>query len=108
MAPRTFVDPSLPSSCARAATAAEARYRIQRPVAPARAPRVVGLDDGAVGSVRRVAGLDWANARFYAWRDAGLLQGVDGGSATLDDDLPSPDDGVIVATRAGGGGAAPA
>src|SRR5690606_14981348 len=106
MAPRTFVDPSLPSSCARAATAAEARYRIQRPVAPARAPRVVGLDDGAVGIVRRVAGLDWANARFYAWRDAGLLQGVDGGSATLDDELASADVVVMIATSDGGADAA--
>ena len=32
------------SSCARAATAEEAAYRIDRPIAPSRAGRIVALD----------------------------------------------------------------
>jgi hypothetical protein len=98
MAPKAFVDPGLPSSCARAATAAEARYRIQRPVAPARAPRIIALDDGAVEIVDRIAKLEWANARFYACETTGLLRGIEGGPATLDDELASADVVVMVAT----------
>jgi hypothetical protein len=107
MAPRTFVDPtfvdaSLPSSCARAATAAEARYRIQRPVAPARAPRIVALDDEAVEIVRRTATLQWANARFYACEPADgtvMLRGIEGHPASLADELASADVVVMIATN---------
>ncbi|WP_281689647.1 hypothetical protein [Pseudonocardia thermophila] len=106
MAPRTPVDPGLPGSCARAATAAEARYRIQRPIAPARAPRIIALDDGAGEVVRGVAELEWATARFYTWRAAGALHGVSGGTATLDDELASADVVVMVATDDAGADAA--
>lgn len=41
------------SSCARAATAEEAAYRIDRPI-PGRAACVVALDDGAVEVLERV------------------------------------------------------
>ena len=98
------VDPSLPSSCARAATAAEARFRIQRPIAPARAPRIIALDAGAAQVVRRTAALEWANARFSVCDavDGGtgtvLLRGVDGGAATLADELARADVVVMVAT----------
>ncbi|GAA5133122.1 hypothetical protein [Pseudonocardia adelaidensis] len=104
MAP-TYVDPSLPSSCARAATAAEARYRIQRPVAPARAPRIIALDDGAVEIVRRTAMLQWSNARFYACRSSDgtpELRGIEGRPATLADELASADVVVMIATDDGG------
>jgi hypothetical protein len=96
-----FVDPSLPSSCARAATAAEARFRIQRPVAPARAPRIIALDEGAAEIVGRTATLQWANARFYACRssDGSVdLRGIEGRPATLADELASADVVVMVAT----------
>jgi hypothetical protein len=116
MAPRTYVDPelvdtSLPSSCARAATAPEARHRIQRPVAPARAPRIIALDDGAVEIVRRTAELQWANARFYACEPAGgavtrgitargiTARGIEGRPATLADELASADVVVMIATN---------
>lgn len=96
------VDPTLPSSCARAATAAEARYRIDRPIAPARAPRVVALDEGAAPILRRVAALEWANARFSVCAADGpegiVLRGVDGGTATLADELASADVVVMIAT----------
>ena len=102
MAPRTFVDPNLPSSCARAATATEARYRIQRPVAPARAPRIIALDDRAVEIVRRIAALQWANARFYACESTDgtvTLRGIEGRPATLADELASADVVVMIATN---------
>jgi hypothetical protein len=101
------VDPAMPGSCARAATAAEARFRIDRPVAPARAPRIVALDDGAAEVVRRTAALPWANARFSVCEatdgtDAVLLRGVDGGTATLADELASADVVVMIATSDAG------
>jgi hypothetical protein len=53
------------SNCARATSAAESRFRIQRPIAPARAARVIALDDAAAGVLSRIADRPWANARFY-------------------------------------------
>jgi hypothetical protein len=101
----------MPGSCARASTAAEARFRIDRPVAPARAPRIVALDDGAAEVVRRTAALPWANARFSVCAatdgaDAVLLRGVNGGTATLADELASADVVVMIATSDAGAGCA--
>jgi hypothetical protein len=54
--------PILASSCARAATAAEARFRIDRPI---------GRDpDEAAAVVERVAALPWRGARFARAREA--------------------------------------
>ena len=53
------------SSCARAATAEEARYRIDRPIA-GRSARIIALDRAAAEVVRRVAELPWGASRFYA------------------------------------------
>ena len=39
------VDTSLLSSCARAASAQESRYRIDKPIAPSRAGRIIALDE---------------------------------------------------------------
>ena len=51
------VDTGLPSSCARAASAEESRFRIDRPIAPSRAGRVVALDARAAEpGGRRTAG----------------------------------------------------
>jgi hypothetical protein len=55
---------SLLSSSARATTAAESRFRIDYPLAPARAVRVVALDPAAEAMVRLVAELPWDSARF--------------------------------------------
>lgn len=59
------------SSCARAASAAELRYRIQRPIRPARAARIVALDDAAAAVLSRIADRPWANARFYLCEQTG-------------------------------------
>jgi hypothetical protein len=95
------VDTSL-SSCARAASAQEAAYRIDKPIAPSRAGRIVALDDRAAEVVARAAELEWANARFYvcdsASADAVALRGIDGGAATLADELASASVMVMVAT----------
>ncbi len=48
--------PSLVSSCARAASAKEAAFRIDYPLAPARATRVIGFDARAAEVVRSAAG----------------------------------------------------
>lgn len=52
------------SSCARAATAEEARYRIDRPI-EGRSARIIALDDEAAEVVRRVAEMPWGRSRFF-------------------------------------------
>ncbi|SEK92420.1 hypothetical protein SAMN04515665_106141 [Blastococcus sp. DSM 46786] len=100
------------SSCARAATAEEARYRIDRPIAPSRAGRVVALDAGAAEVLRRTAQQEWAHARFYVCGPAGsgtedvVLHTIDGGPATLADELASASVVVMVATSDAGAGCA--
>jgi hypothetical protein len=102
------VDTHLLSSCARAASAEEAAYRIDRPIAPSRAGRVVALDATAADVLARTAQLEWANARFYVCESADpetdtvLLRGIDGGPATLADELASASVVVMVATSDAG------
>jgi len=92
------------SSCARAASAEESRFRIDRPIAPSRAGRIIALDEGAADVLARTAQLEWANARFYVCESAGedvdsvVLRGIDGGPATLADELASASVVVMVAT----------
>jgi hypothetical protein len=52
------------SSCARAATAEEARYRIDRPIG-GRSARIIALDPRAAEIVSRVAELPWGASRFF-------------------------------------------
>jgi hypothetical protein len=82
------------SNCAGAASAAEARFRINAPIAPARAPRIVALDAGAAGVARRVAGHEWANARFFVCE--GLAPGANGGDASPDSLLLCDIDGTPI------------
>jgi hypothetical protein len=56
--------PILLNSCALAATAAEARFRIDRPIG-SRAAVIVALDDEAAEVVDRVAERPWGAARFF-------------------------------------------
>src|SRR4051812_50222022 len=53
------------SESARAASASETRYRIDVPIAPARAARVIALDERAAAVARHLAERPWAHARFY-------------------------------------------
>jgi hypothetical protein len=102
------VDTSL-SSCARAASAAEARYRIDAPVESRRA-RVIALDEPAADVLRSVAALEWASARFFVCDSVGgsgeaddvLLRGIDGSPAVLSGELAGAHVVVMVATQDSG------
>lgn len=112
--------PILLNSCARAATAAEARFRINAPIASSRATRVVALDEGAASVVRRVAEQHWAGARFFTCDAPALLnesnggvadvvlRAVDGSRSRLSEELDGADVAVMVATVNDGAKAASA
>ena len=69
--------PILANSCARAATAEEARFRIDRPIG-ARSALVVALDDEAAEVVDRLAEKPWRGARFLHATNASMdLDDVD-------------------------------
>lgn len=91
--------PTLLNSCASAATAAEARFRINaKPGLQAdRATRVIALDAGAAEIVRPLADAPWFGARFLY--DAG-----DG----LNDELADADFVLMIATNGDGAAAAAA
>jgi S1-C subfamily serine protease len=110
--------PILLNSCARAATAAEARFRIDAPIAPNRGTRVVALDRGAEQVVRRVAEERWLGARFFTSRFTGplatnngdvadiVLTATDGSQSRLSAELDGADVAVMVATADDGAEAA--
>ncbi|MFC0527508.1 hypothetical protein [Phytohabitans kaempferiae] len=102
--------PILLNSCARAATAAEARFRIDAPIAPSRGARVFALDAAAEAVVGRVAAdRSWATARFFAPAGGDRMRPLHGGSPGTADvaaELDGADVGVLVATSPEGAGAA--
>jgi hypothetical protein len=101
--------PTLLGSCARAATAAEARYRIDRPIAH-RTARVVALDEGAAEVLHRVAERPWTGARFFTSEERApaangdgrtgeiVLRALDGSESPLSDELVDADVAIVVAT----------
>lgn len=91
--------PVLANSCARAATAAEARFRIDRPIAGWSA-LVVALDAAAAEVVDRVAQRPWRGARF--------VHAEDGAEAALSDELADTDVAIMIATADADGDAASA
>jgi hypothetical protein len=110
--------PILASSCARAATAAEARYRIDAKPQTPRNTSVVALDGGALEVVRELAGQEWHAARFLGLPDslpAGApageyadlqLRTVDGEPVRLSEELARADFVMMIATEGGGAAAA--
>ena len=101
----------LTGSCARAASAAEAAYRIDAPIAPARAVRIVALDPGAAAVALRAQDNNWVHAHFFVCEGVAaadtsteglILRGLDGAPAVLDDELDSADVVVMIATVDGG------
>lgn len=113
--------PTLLNSCAKATTAAEARFRIDAPIAPSRATRVIALDEEATAVVRRVSDDAWASARFFtcdnrlhastgngASADGLPLLAMDGSAAVLGEQLAGADVAVMVATTDDGAAAASA
>jgi hypothetical protein len=101
--------PILGSSCARATTAAEMRYRIDRPIRGRRGARIVGLDTGADAIVERISHEQWGHARFFTLAatvgDVGdrgsesvTLRDTDGGTSSLLAELEDADVVIMVAT----------
>jgi hypothetical protein len=84
---------SLLSTCARAATAAEARFRIDRPIG-GRLALVIALDDAAAEVVHRVAELPWQGARFVR------------SDGTVPEELADSDVAILIGTSAADAGAA--
>src|SRR5680860_1159453 len=86
-----YYRPTLLSSCALAATAAEARYRIDGPMMSTRASRVIALDEQAAGIVQRVSELPWSpGAHFLTYESPESVAGL--GDSDLDaPDLDAPD-----------------
>lgn len=115
------VHPTLLNACAKAATAAEARFRIDRPIA-GRSARVIALDEGAVAVVRRAAAQQpWHDARFFACDGTSsvaahgnggpaeiVLRSADGATSSLSAALAGADVAIVVATSADGADAASA
>ncbi len=79
--------PILASSCAFAATAEEARFRIDRPIG-GRAALVIALDAEAAEVVDRVAELPWQGARFFRGPD----------EVDLEQELADADVAIMIAT----------
>lgn len=107
--------PILVNSCARAATAAETRFRLDYPLVPARAVRVIGLDPATGEAVRVAAREQWHHTRFYsvvAATDGGAETGLDladvpdGAARSLAGELDGVDAVVMVASSGAGAEAA--
>jgi hypothetical protein len=110
--------PTLLNSCARAATAAEARFRIDRPIA-GRAVRVVALDDGAAAVLRRASEQPSGEARFLTCDASAPVSGslngttadlflrtLDGDESRLSQELEDADVAIVIATSDDGAGVA--
>jgi hypothetical protein len=99
--------PTLLNSSARAATAAEARYRISYPFAR-RNSRVIALDEQSAVIVRRIAAQRWGGGHFLTFEAAvpangsGLevadarLRRADGTEVLLSEELSDADAVVMV------------
>jgi hypothetical protein len=101
--------PILGSSCARATTAAEMRYRIDRPIRGRTGARIIALDTGADAIVGRISHEAWGHARFFSLArpvggvgDGGsesvTLRDADGAVSSLLVELEEADVVVMVAT----------
>ncbi|HEX3785476.1 MAG TPA: hypothetical protein VHX38_37980 [Pseudonocardiaceae bacterium] len=107
--------PTLASSCARAATAAEARFRIDYPDTANRAARVIALDEQAAVIVRGLAWQPWRGGHFLVFDETvsaaangegaggpaeAALRAADGTRVLLSDELAAADSVVMIATPA--------
>jgi hypothetical protein len=102
--------PTLLSSCARAASAAEARFRISSPEFASRSSLVIALGESAAELARRLADRSWKGGRFLEFGElipAGgrggepadaVLRAADGTPALLSAELDSTDVAVMLAT----------
>jgi hypothetical protein len=103
--------PTLLNSCAKAATAAEARFRIAAPDPAPQATRIVALDPGAVAVVRRAAQQHWRSAHFLTYEGDGgtsdlILRASDGSQVRFSTELADADMWMMIATADDGAEAA--
>ena len=104
--------PTLASSCARAATAAEARFRISYPDASRRDSRVIALDRRTAGLARQLAdGQPWRGGHFLVLDtvvpagDDTRLRTTGGDEVLLSEELADADVVVMLAGPTDGTGA---
>lgn len=109
--------PTLLNSCALAATAAEARFRINYPKQLTQPSSVIALDSGADAVVSRLSAQHWSSAHFLNYqapivvngqgtsRD-GMLRATDGSDVLLSDELAGANLVVMVASTNDGAEAA--
>jgi hypothetical protein len=101
--------PILGSSCARATTDAEMRYRIDRPIRGRQGARIIGLDTGADAIVERISHQSWGHARFFSLAEPVVgvgeggsesvtLRDADGEISNLPAELEKADVVIMVAT----------
>lgn len=95
-----MAEPTLLSSCARAASAEEAAYRIDYPLAYARSTRVVAFDPGAAEVVQAVADRPWGQAQFYTALDSETdLVTLAGEHRLIEAEVEHSDSVIMVATE---------
>jgi hypothetical protein len=82
--------PTLLNSCASAATAAEASFRIDYPETQHRAARVIALDERAAELVRRLATAHWSGGHFLVFEAAAGADGPDGSDGHANGGAPAP------------------
>lgn len=112
--PPSVERPTLLNSCARAATAAEAAFRVPYPNALRRDSRVIALDRGAAQQISTISEDPWQGAHFLilAPVQPGLATGkvdlsdVNGTALDCADELRGADVVVMVATTDEGAKAA--
>lgn len=109
--------PTMLSGCARAATAAEARFRVNYPNSTTRTSRIVALDATAAHAMFEITEDPWNNAHFLALSSSGdvdpgtpasnlPLSHPDGSAADLGDELDGADLVVLIAGEGKSAGAA--
>lgn len=110
--------PTMLSSCARAATAAEARYRVQYPNSLDRSVRIFALDAEAAEAMYAITEEPWHGAHFLTLGATGKIDPArtaagdlplshpDGTTTALTVELAGADIVVLLATRATVAGAA--
>ena len=110
--------PTMLGSCARAATAAELRYRVQYPNSLRRTSRIFALDAAAAEAMYAITEDPWDNAHFLTVSAAVSVDPAkivasdlrlghpDGSAANLAEELEGADVAVLIATDAAAEGAA--
>lgn len=110
--------PTLLGSCAKASTAAEARYRVDYPNSKVRASRIIALDHAAAEIMRQVSEEPWNGAHFLTYAKKASAPGFEalavdavladpaGAQTMLSDELRGADVAVMIASAGEGAEAA--